>query len=325
MTTNQAAAWLDLLPWATPEELRTLLASEPAVSQEVCLSLAEVSVTHSYGESQGASMPYPALALAVVLYLLATSTAWSSDIVIINNGLAPPTPANVINASNRYPTADYVVVQNAGCDVTVESPCYAPGAPTTVRIESGGTVGTVLGNGQIGVFESSALELTGGEVNLIALNDSSTATISGGTANSSPQVRNASRLMVIGGIVRGGVAAIQSANVTISGGTFTKTDYYSSTVYFYASESSTITVVGTGFLLNGSAVGYGAITATSGRLTGTLLSGDPIDVQITRNDVSSIVLAPTIPVAEPSSALLLSSAVIGLVSVWRKSRREQRN
>lgn len=265
-------------------------------------------------------MPYLALALTVILHLWAPSTAWSADIVIINNGLAPPTPANVINASNRYPTADFVVVQNAGCDLTVESPCFAPGAPTTVEVASGGSVGTVLGNGALVVFESSAVAITGGEVAALVLDDSSEATISGGTVNGAPQSRERSQLMVTGGLVRGGVTAIDSANVTISGGVLAKPAHYSDYAYVFADDSSTVTLVGTGFSLNGSAVGYGAIAATSGRLTGTLLSGDLLDAQMTRNDVSSIVLAPMIPVAEPSSTLLLSVAVISLVSVWHKRR-----
>jgi hypothetical protein len=57
--------------------------------------------------------------------------------LVINNGLAPPNPANVITTD----PADAVYVQAAGCDATVAHPCASPGAQTTVYWNTGGTQG----------------------------------------------------------------------------------------------------------------------------------------------------------------------------------------
>ena len=55
--------------------------------------------------------------------------------VVLNNGLAPPNPANVITAD----PGDDVFVQAVGCDATVAHPCASPGAQTTVLWNTGGT------------------------------------------------------------------------------------------------------------------------------------------------------------------------------------------
>ena len=53
--------------------------------------------------------------LAAASWVVAASPAVA---VVINNGLAPPTPANVLNAANSFPT-DTVFVTNLGCDAAL--------------------------------------------------------------------------------------------------------------------------------------------------------------------------------------------------------------
>ena len=63
--------------------------------------------------------------------LIASSAA--GDWFVINNGLAPPNPANVIDSGVPFPYSG-LSVQNVGCDINVEPVCSSPGAPTTVLV-----------------------------------------------------------------------------------------------------------------------------------------------------------------------------------------------
>jgi hypothetical protein len=67
----------------------------------------------------------------------------------------------------------------------------------------------------------------------------------------------------------GHLAAGDFADVTMSGGTVVGE--------LFANDSSTITIVGRDFEVDGVPVPYGDLTAQTGTLTGTLASGDPIN------------------------------------------------
>jgi hypothetical protein len=93
--------------------------------------------------------------LAVLLVAVPTH----ADTIMINNGLAPPTPANVID----YFTLDNVYVRNVGCppgwpSVFPTDPCPSPGAPTEVVVVDGGFVPWLFAH------DSSAITMTGGRV-----------------------------------------------------------------------------------------------------------------------------------------------------------------
>ena len=98
------------------------------------------------------------------------------QLVVINNGLAPPNAANVIDEMSAAST---VRVRNVGCDSTVENPCALPwGAPTTVEMVAGAWV--VLG---LSAAETSTLQVSGGSVITgMSATDSATVTMSGGFA-----------------------------------------------------------------------------------------------------------------------------------------------
>lgn len=73
--------------------------------------------------------------------------------IVINNGLAPPNPANVVDIPAG--SGQRVFVNNVGCDATVAYPCASPGAATAVE----GTVDTVF------VHETSSFD---GTIRLLA-------------------------------------------------------------------------------------------------------------------------------------------------------------
>ena len=71
--------------------------------------------------------------LALALVLVALAAPAGAITIVINNGLAPPNPANVIDSLSD----DDVLVQNVGCNSTVQSPCPMPwGDPTSVDLVS---------------------------------------------------------------------------------------------------------------------------------------------------------------------------------------------
>lgn len=253
-----------------------------------------------------------AFALGIVLALLAARPA-STATVVINNGLAPPNPDNVIEAANSFPV-DSVYVQNVGCNATLEDPCAMPGDPTSVELTAGGSVGLDLR-----AYESSSVTMSGGSVgaNLAAF-DSSAVTMSGGSVAEFLDALGSSTVTLSGGSVGLDLAALDSSAVTMSGGALGGV--------FYAYASSTITIVGTDFMVNGVPVGFGPIEAMSGRLTGTLASGEPID-NVFCHDGCQAVLGKVlvtfnglITLAEPETALMFPVAMLSLVALRGRRR-----
>jgi hypothetical protein len=128
---------------------------------------------------------------------------------------------------------------------------------------SGGTVEEYLD-----VAVSSSLTLTGGTVGEVVALGSSTVTISGGVLGNLLATES-SIITMSGGRVEWSVLAFDSSTVRLSGGTVGWD--------LWAHDSSLIEIVGGGFAVDDSPVPYGNLSATTGRLTGTLASGDPVD------------------------------------------------
>lgn len=116
-------------------------------------------------------MRHLASGLAAAGLVLVASTAATAAIVMINNGLAPPNPANVIN----FPDGT-IIVQNTGCDFLAQGrPCPMPGSPTAVALIEGGEVGS------LSTHESSSITMSGGtRRGGIITFDASSITILGG-------------------------------------------------------------------------------------------------------------------------------------------------
>jgi hypothetical protein len=289
----------------------------------------------------------------------------SATFLLVNNGSAPPDPANVIEAGEST-QADQLGVRNVGCTGT--GPCASPGASTAVRIESGAQLGSAE------CFDTSQLELADGQLgtnpvsqSLLTARDAASVTMSGGTVagaagslgsasftlsggtlgavlfaeNQSQltmsggevamgQVFDAARLRIVGGRVRGGLQAFGDGRIRVEGGLL---DTAGNDEEILAFANSVITVVGDAFAVNASPVGYGPIAATSGQLTGSLASGDPIDIAfrhagatagLTGQIVLSAPSAAPVPAlgALPQVALaaLLAALAFGAVSRSRSGR-----
>jgi hypothetical protein len=74
-------------------------------------------------------------------------TAAPSGALVINNGLAPPNPANILDSTNASATQT-VIVTNAGCIGALPPViCNQPGAATTVALVDGGEGLVLAGEG----------------------------------------------------------------------------------------------------------------------------------------------------------------------------------
>jgi hypothetical protein len=178
-----------------------------------------------------------------------------------------------------------VVVRNVGCPPTLEDPKWHPcpepwGPPTALSLAEGGSVyelyaretSTVTVSGGealsgLRARNSSTVALTGGAVKVLDCSMSSSATVSSGTIHSIHTASFAT-VTVSGGDVRF-VTSFNWSRVTLSGG--------SRLAMLEAKGSSVITLVGSGFAVDGVPVPYGDLAAPTGFLTGTLASGDRLN------------------------------------------------
>lgn len=232
---------------------------------------------------------------------------------VINNGLAPPNPTNVIDAADGF---DIVSVQNEGCD-TIGSglPCPLPwGNPTVVELVDGGglyflvasqsSAITVRGGGavQLGAGGSSTLTMTGGTTqdvvaggmasallsggvvtDQVHVSDSALVTISGGEA-ARVQVADLATVRIEGGTVHGEVIGFGTASVEMQGGSVAHILAYDDVTvslrggsvagFLVAYQSSAMTIAGQEFAVDGIPVAPGTLPAQSGTLAGVLESGE---------------------------------------------------
>jgi len=254
--------------------------------------------------------------------------------VVINNGLAPPTPANVIDSWSDW--FDTHFVRNQNCPpgwpaVYAGNPCPAPGGPTAAAIVTGGRVMTLyvtetssatLDGGwvdqlyaedaasavmdagtleylvarntatagvnggdleylwgrndgmismtggevyMVNAFDASHFTMTGGHAEYVVVADDATATLSDGEVDYVNTDGNA--VVMLTDVTAGYLIARGSSQVTVMGGEIG---------YSEALDDAAIVVVGAGFRVDGVPVGYGALTAETGILTGRLASGEDL-------------------------------------------------
>jgi hypothetical protein len=173
---------------------------------------------------------------------------------------------------------------------------------------SGGTV-----EYELKAYDSSAITLSGGTVTNLVSSGSSTATMSGGTVKDRLGAFHSSTVTMTGGTVEVRLAVFQSSTLTMSGGTVDGR--------LYALHNATLIIDGSGFAVDGTRVPYGNLTANTGTLTGTLNSGDSLNNVFyqgcydggTWQTTGTIRLVP-----EPSHAVLLGSALLGLLGLARR-------
>lgn len=196
--------------------------------------------------------------------------ATPAGLTLVNNGLAPPEPLNVLDYPNNPKLV--VDVRNESCPDDLSDPlgaCLSPGAPTTLQVQAGGSAEhlrvsdgsrAVVQDGSlttVEAFDSSRTKVLGGSLGTLAAADSADLTLEGGATAS--------------------FVADDDATALVSGGSIASLE---------ADGASLVRVAGHGFLVDGSPVPFGPLVAVAGTLTGTLALGDPIATAFQQGDSS---------------------------------------
>ncbi len=231
--------------------------------------------------------------------------AWDDSIITMNDGLAD---GLLLVNDSRF-------IMNAG---TVN---YLDSWHTSIATIYGGTVGGGGGGDDLNAWDSSVIKFLGGTVTgYLNAGDSSTVTVVGGTVDLDFDSWFESNAAFTGGTVNGDLDAWETSNMVWNGGTLVGE--------LFAGDAAILTVRGFDFRVDGVPVpdDY-ELVATTGVLTGTLESGDPINNVFYQGghdyygDGSWFVTGTITLVPEPGKVLLQAIALlsIGLLSGRRKA------
>lgn len=263
------------------------------------------------------------LSALAILAALACAAPASAGGVLIANGLGPPNAENRIDAADDY-ADDAIYVRNVGCGVPDPGAdgCAAPGQSTFVSMVNGGAVGRF-----VKVFESSIFAMSGGAIasNLIASGESFVA-MNGGSVGGFLSGSGASDVWLTDGAVAEGLVASGSARFLVTGGTVQRDVIATDTSIteirggvfesrLIAKDEAFVSIEGSDFTLGGVPLGGGPIGPLGGMLAGTLASGEPIDLQVSRDPTATIEIVP-----EPGAAAA-SLAAFGSAALWSAARR----
>jgi hypothetical protein len=136
-----------------------------------------------------------------------------------------------------------------------------------------------------------------------------------GASSGSLVARESSRIAIRKDVNGGSIYAFDTSSVELFGGTIFGD--------IIALDSSNITIFGTDFAVDGAPVGYGPLSIKTGILTGTLLSGDPINNYFCHSGCNQLFidnpngLITLVP--EPGSLVLLGFGLVALAATWRST------
>jgi hypothetical protein len=138
---------------------------------------------------------------------------------VINNGLAPPNPENVIDDSTYLD--DWIIVRNVGCppvwpaqppEGTAWSPCPSPGGPTEVEVGVDGRLA------HVSALDSSLVTIDGEVSRDVLVYDSAGVTMNSGIVEQSLLAFDTSTITINDlGVVKGNLLARGSSTVTMNG------------------------------------------------------------------------------------------------------------
>jgi len=255
---------------------------------------------------------------------------------VINNGLAPPNPDNVIDATFAYDVR--VVVRNVDCppeSATSEiDPCPSPGAPTRAEIVAGAALGggsasptnrlaenaaldssvITMSGGSVGGLsarDSGRITVTGGYIIVCKAFDDSTITLVDGEVGGYLEARDDATVVVRGGSVgipgNHGVTTSSSVPVIVSGGSPEVLDEFGA-----ARVVPSYILEGTNFAINGVPADYGDYRDTWGTITGTWASGESFSVLIYATYFRLAPPAVAVPALSMLPALGLAAALLAI-------------
>jgi hypothetical protein len=252
---------------------------------------------------------------------------------VINNGLAPPNPDNVIDSSDP----DLLTyVRNVGCPPggsLYHEPCPAPGAPTHVEIVDGASVTqgsctsgdpslenaardtsrvTMSGGTNVCLTarDNARIDISGGSLGNVYAYDQSAIAFEGGTLSGYLLVRNDATAKITGGSLVS-VSTSSSVPMLVTGG---------SPVRLLASPPGSHIVEGTNFEIDGVPVAYGEYTIY-GNLSGTWASGDTFYIgEVSSDQVTLRPPTPAVPALPllPTLALAATLLAIGAAQIRRQ-------
>ncbi|MEB2344543.1 MAG: hypothetical protein OZ948_07385 [Deltaproteobacteria bacterium] len=245
-------------------------------------------------------------ALALVLLLAGTARATT---FVIDNGSAPPDPANVIGAVT--PDDGYEVRDSpGGASTAVE--VVDPAEFYWLQLYDASSASILGGTGTIvSAGDQSSIVMSGGTFNFIFLGGGASLVLDGGgngtLADSGLETYGDASATILGGQVSdNGLSVYDRSQVTIRGGSFVSLGSGPEPGHLGVYDEGVVRVYGTGFAIDGIPVPLGPVTG-GGRLTGILESGEPLDVGFGVSSSAVLLLVP-----EPAPALLLASGLGGL-------------
>jgi len=223
--------------------------------------------------------------VALLAVAVAAGSAKAASI-LINNGLAPPEPANVLDDTTYE--LDTIFVRNVGCNGLDNLPCASPGAPTAVSL------------------------VDGGSVNWFFIQDTSTFDMEGGLVGGQLNGRGFSTVTMNGGAVTSHLVVGDSSTLSLTGGIVGE--------QLRAEGDGLMLIFGSGFEVNGTPVPYGDLVAMSGVLTGMLSSGDLLSNEFKQGGLDGTYNGTIRLVPEPGTASLLGFGLLGLAAARRRAR-----